>query len=200
MKSIEKKDYEFIANFKISMVIIFFIWFIHFVAKLFVGLQSFGIRPRTLDGLWGIFLSPFLHSQQGYGHILSNSSALFVLVFISLTLSRKLFFVSSLLIIALGGAGTWLFAESATLHIGASGWIYGLISFLFLTGIFHRNWKSILISLFVGMYYLLGTVSSLFQSLGQVILFQPETGISWEAHLFGFLAGIFSAWTFRKKS
>ncbi len=149
-----------------------------------IRLSHWGIYPRALDGLWGIVFSPFLHS--GYQHLVSNSLPMLALLTIT-TLFYKRVAVSSLVIITmLTGFLVWLFARS-TYHIGASGVVYGLVSFVFWTGVFRKNRKSIILSL---------VILTLFSGYFYGIVPDKE-GISWESHLFGGFAGILTAFAFR---
>ena len=145
------------------------------------GLDGLGIRPRSTGGLWGLLLAPFLHG--GFGHLAANTLPL--LVFAALLLVRGLrdFVVASLLITVLGGLGVWLVGASGTVHIGASGLIFGYLGFLLVAGFLDRSFTGILVSVGVGAAY--GGM------LWGVLPQQP--GVSWEGHLFGFLAGLFAA-------
>jgi len=177
---------KFNQNIQIAFGVVIILWLIHIINMVLpVDLRQFGLRPRHISSLWRIFTSPFLHG--GFGHLMANSSALFVLTLVSLTLSRKLTFMAVMMIMILGGAFTWLFASSHTIHIGASGIIFGLIGFLIFTGIFRHEWKALVISLVVLIFYG-GTLFSL-------LYYIP--GISWSGHFFGFFSGIFAAWRLR---
>ncbi len=145
------------------------------------GLDGLGIRPRTAGGLTGILLSPFLHA--GFGHLLSNTLPFIVLGWLVLLRETWHFFVVSAVVILVGGLGVWLFGRPMSVHVGASGLIFGLFGYLLLAGWFDRRISTILLSLFVAITY--GTM--IFGVL-------PTNGfISWEGHLFGFLAGALTA-------
>jgi membrane associated rhomboid family serine protease len=94
-----------------------------------------------------------------------------------------------LLIYLLSGLGVWLFARPHTHHIGASGVVYGLIAFVFWSGIFRRNLRSIVLALIVLVMY-----SGYFPGI-----VPGEAGISWESHLFGACSGILIAWIFKSR-
>lgn len=140
-------------------------------------LAQFGIRPRTLTGLWGIFSAPFLHGN--FRHLLANTAPFLVLG--GLVMVRRImdFFSVSLIVIVIGGLGTWLLGESGTNHIGASGLVFGYLGYLLLRGYFERSWLAITLSVFVAIVY----GSLLFGLLPTV----PH--ISWEGHLCGFIGG-----------
>ena len=145
-------------------------------------LQPNGIRPRTVSGLDGIAWSPFLHS--GFRHLISNSIPFAVLSALVLTRGARRYVTVSLVIIALGGAMVWLLAVSSNSnHIGASGWVFGLFGYLVAAVWFERRPLSILAAALALILY------------GSTILFGflPRPGLSWEGHLFGFLAGVVAA-------
>lgn len=146
------------------------------------SLQSNGIRPRTVSGLDGVIWSPFLHS--GFPHLISNSVPFFVLSLLTLTGGRARFIKASVIIIGLGGLAVWAFAfGSNENHIGASGWVFGLLGFLLAAALLEKRPLGIAAGLIALIFY------------GGTILtsFVPTSGISWEGHLFGFIAGMSAA-------
>jgi membrane associated rhomboid family serine protease len=172
-------------NIRIALLTVMLLWMIHVLDLLLpMDLRLYGLQPRRIDGLWGILAAPFLHG--GFGHLIANSGALFVLLTVSLSFSRKLTIMAVLIIFLLGGGLVWLFGSSNTVHIGASGVIFGLMGFLMFIGIFRREWNALLLSLAVFFFYG-GALLSL-------LIHQP--GISWTGHFFGFLSGVLAAsWT-----
>ena len=145
-------------------------------------LQRQGIRPRRVSGLDGIAWSPFLHG--GFRHLISNTVPFAVLSGLVLTRGARRYVAVSLVVIALGGGLVWLFAVSSNSnHIGASGWVFGLFGYLVAAVWFERRPVSILAAGIAVMLYG-GTV---------VFGFVPRPGLSWEGHLFGFLAGVVAA-------
>ncbi len=159
------------------------LWTIELVDWLVLAgsLDHFGIRPRTADGLVGIPLHPFLHL--GFTHLALNTIG--ILLFGGLVLVRdpRDFGMALLLGTFVGGAGVWLFGRPS-IHIGASGVVFALFGYLLLTGWFDRKPGAILLSITV----LLLWGSALFG------LSPLQVGVSWEAHLFGFVAGGLTAW------
>jgi membrane associated rhomboid family serine protease len=151
------------------------------------ALDGFGVVPRTAFGLIGIFLAPFLHG--GFPHLIANTVPLVALsFFIMLRRKRDLFYVSGITTV-IAGLGTWLIGASNSVHIGASGLVFGYLGYLMSRGIFERKVWSILGSLAVFLLY--------GGALFGVLPGQP--GISWEMHLFGFIGGVVSAkWLARK--
>jgi membrane associated rhomboid family serine protease len=134
-------------------------------------LARFGVRPRELAGLLGILLGPLLHG--GYAHLMANSLPLLVLG----TGMLYLYPNSALKVLPavyLGpGAAVWLLAKAGTLHVGASGLVYGLFSYIFVAGLIRRDRRAIAASLLV--FFLYGT------SVWGVLPIRP--GVSWETHL-----------------
>lgn len=149
------------------------------------ALDRFGIMPRRIVGLRGIVFAPFLHG--GFAHLAANSSVFAIFGGLILLRSRKEFAFVSVVGTLLGGLGVWLFGSLFTLgnavHIGASGVIFAYFGYLLFMGIFERKFGSILLSVALAIGY------------GSVVLgvLPGQEGVSWESHLFGFLAGVFCA-------
>jgi membrane associated rhomboid family serine protease len=143
-------------------------------------LNAWGIRPRTVAGLLGIPLSPFLHG--GIGHVLVNTLPFIILGWLAILHGTRVFLEVSVFVILLSGAGVWLFGRSAH-HVGASGLIFGYFGFLVARSYYERSLGSILVAFLTILLY--GGI------LWGVL---PITAhISWEGHLFGLLAGILAA-------
>lgn len=161
------------------------LWLIEVVDQLFFGggLDSFGVRPRSLTGLWGVVWAPFLHG--GFRHLLANTGPLLILGSIVM-LSRRLrdFFFISLIIALVGGLGAWLIGPRFSVHLGASGLIFGYFGFLLLAAYFERSCRAIAIALVVLMLYS-GIIWGVLPQGG---------GISWQTHLFGFIGGGLAAY------
>ena len=141
-------------------------------------LDAEGIRPRSSDGLSGILLAPLLHG--GYDHLAANSVPTLVFLFLVLLgdLARGL--VATLIIWMTAGVGTWIIAPPMTVHVGASGLIFGWLTYLLLRGFFARRlWQ---IALGVVLFVIYGGL------LWGVLPGQP--GISWQGHLFGAIGGV----------
>jgi len=161
------------------------LWVIH-IFKISSGypMGNFGLLPRDMSGIVGIFTSPFIHGS--FQHLMSNSVPLFMLSLLILLFYKKVAYQSMLLIYVLTGAAVWTFARDV-IHIGASGVVYGLVSFVFWTGLFRRNIKSIMLALIMLVLY----GSYVFGVLPN------QEGISWESHLCGGLVGILVAYWMR---
>ncbi len=145
------------------------------------GLNSvFGLIPRQLGGLDGILGMPVLHAS--FEHVTANTPPLLLMgALLAATATRALFAVNAV-IVGLGGALVWLLGSTA-IHIGASGLIFGWFGFLVTRGLVDRSLVALGIALLVGLLY--GSI------LWGVLPGQP--GVSWEAHLFGALAGSVAA-------
>jgi membrane associated rhomboid family serine protease len=150
-----------------------------------ISLSHFGLLPRKFSGLIGIVTAPLIHS--GFNHLASNTIPLLLLGIGILYFYPKSAFKIFSLVYIIPGIFVWFFARSAY-HIGASGLIYGFVSFLFFSGIIRRDTRSIALALVVTFLY------------GSIIwgIIPQNGGISWEYHLFGSLTGIACAFIFRK--
>ncbi|WP_240760029.1 rhomboid family intramembrane serine protease [Phytoactinopolyspora endophytica] len=150
-----------------------------------VDLDQYGIRPRSAEGLVGVVTAPFLHG--GFDHLIANSGAFLILGSL-VALTTKKFWPVTVGVALLGGLGTWLVAGANTNHIGASGLVYGFAAFLVAWGVLTRKVLSILVSVVVVLMY-----------GGFVVGVLPgQTGISWQGHLFGALAGLLMAFVLRR--
>lgn len=147
------------------------------------NLNEFGLKPRTLHGLIGIFTMPFLHD--GFNHVLGNTVPLVVLLsMLAFTRSNPKRIMICLTVMS--GVMLWVLGRPKV-HVGASGLIYGLAAYLMATGFFERKIASAIAAILVGVLY-----GSLFWGL------LPTAGqhVSWEGHLLGAVAGgVFAAQT-----
>lgn len=161
--------------------LVFLMWAIYFFeVSWYIDLSMLGIIPRSLPGLLGVVFSPMLHGT--FWHLTSNT---FPLLFLGTTLyffneriADQVFFYCYFLT----GFLVWLFARTS-IHIGASGLIYGLAFFLIFYGFFKKDFRSLFISAIVLLMY-----GSLFYGL---LPMQP--GVSWESHLLGGIVGFTTA-------
>lgn len=154
----------------------------HYTGKSFV---KYGVLPRTVQGLKGIICSPFIHSD--WKHLINNAIPIFVLLsvltFFYRTIANEVLLWSWLM------SGLWLWAIGRdSYHIGASGMLYALASFLFFSGLIRKHTRLMAISLVVVFLY------------GGMIwgIFPMKSHISWEGHLSGGFAGLILAFWFRK--
>jgi membrane associated rhomboid family serine protease len=149
-------------------------------------LNQFGIIPRNPNGLIGVFISPLLH--QDLNHLFNNLVGLSIFSLLTLAHGPRYFWRTSFTIIFLGGIAVWLMGRSS-IHIGASGWIFGLWALNIANAWYNRSFKTFLIALLI-IFFWGGMVVGVLPS-------QPN--VSFEAHLFGALAGIFAATRSQKK-
>ena len=146
------------------------------------SLDAQGIRPGMSDGLVGVLFAPFLHV--GWGHLLSNSGPLLVLGFLILLSGVGRWIAVSLVVAVVSGVGTWIFGGYGTIHLGASGLVFGWLVYLVVRGIFNRRPWQIVVGVVVFLYY--GSL------LWGVLPTTP--GVSWQGHLFGAVGGFLAAW------
>ncbi len=150
------------------------------------NLSWYGLFPRTLHGLIGILFSPLLHGD--LDHLISNTLPLLILGTIIFFFYRSIAFKVFFWVYLMTGLWVWA-AARGSYHIGASGLIYGFISFLFFSGVFRKDSRLLALSMFVVFVYG-GTIWGIFP-------FSPK--ISFESHFLGALAGLITAYNFRKE-
>jgi membrane associated rhomboid family serine protease len=145
-------------------------------------LDRYGIEPRDVDGLDGVVAAPFLHV--GFGHLLANTVPFVVMgAVIALEGPRRLVAVT-VIVGLISGFGTWLVATPGTVHLGASGIVFGYATYLLARGLFNRHGGQLAVGAAVALIWggaLLGGL-------------EPQRGISWQGHLFGAIGGVVAAW------
>jgi membrane associated rhomboid family serine protease len=160
------------------------IWLFEYVEN--VNLAWYGLYPRTVHGLLGIITAPLLHLD--FDHLWSNSIPLMILGPIIFYFYRPIAFQIFFWVYIMTGIWVWV-AGRPSYHIGASGIIYSFVSFLFFSGVFRKDSRLLAISMFVAFLYG-GTVWG---------MLPIQQGISFESHLLGALAGVITAYNFRKE-
>jgi membrane associated rhomboid family serine protease len=145
------------------------------------GLAIYGIAPRNLVGLRGILFAPLLHG--GFGHLMANTLPLITLGWLIMLQDTADFLWVTLIAMVVSGIGTWLVGATTSIHVGASGVIFGYFGFLLARGYFERSVSAIALALIVFALY--GSL------IWGVLPSQP--GVSWEGHLFGFIGGVVGA-------
>lgn len=155
----------------------------------FLLLRSYGTVPRTKIGLIGILSSPFLHS--GYKHLFSNMFPFFFLASLLFYSYKKMAAEALVFMYIFPGLLVWLSARDGN-HIGASGMVYALSSFLIVIGLLRKNMRSLALAFLVIFLYG-GLIWGIFPE------FFPEKSISWEGHLWGMITGIVLAFFYRKR-
>ncbi|MDH6245160.1 rhomboid family intramembrane serine protease [Mycobacterium sp. OTB74] len=155
-------------------------------------LNADGIRPLEADGLWGILWAPLLHAN--WAHLIGNTGPALVLGFLATLAGMGRFLAATLIIWIGGGLGTWLIgnigspAGVESVHIGASGLIFGWLTFLIVFGFFTRRAWQIVVGVVVLFIYggvLWGALPGTF-------------GVSWQGHLSGGIAGVYAAYLLSK--
>jgi len=177
---------KFIISVIVPVSFILILWIIK-LAEVITGisLANFGLYPHKISGLVGIIAAPLLHAS--FSHLISNSIPVLLLsggiIYFYPQSAFKVFALNYLV----PGIFVWFFGRPAY-HIGASGLIYGFVSFLFFSGIIRRDNRSIALALITTFLY------------GGIIwgVLPIDAEISWEYHLFGALTGIYCAILFRK--
>jgi membrane associated rhomboid family serine protease len=152
------------------------------------ALNHFGVIPRTEQGLWGILFAPFLHGS--VAHLAANSVSLLILGWLTLAFAgRKTFWIVSTAAALGSGLTAWTLGAPGTVHIGASGVIFGYLGYLMLSGWWARRVMPVLVSL--GVTVMWG---------GMVLGVLPgQVGISWQSHLGGFIGGVLAARALHKR-
>ena len=171
----------------VPLIAIVSIWLVYiFEIKFGYNFNKYGVYPQKLSGLKGIIFSPFLHSNTK--HLINNSVPLAVMLsslyFFYQQIANKVLFWG----VILSGFLTWVIGRPSY-HIGASGVVYFLVSFIFFSGIFRKYYRLVAVSLVVVFLY------------GSMVwyIFPVEEQISWEGHLSGFLVGLLIAFFYKNK-
>jgi membrane associated rhomboid family serine protease len=145
---------------------------------------AFGLIPRQLSGLDGVLGMPFLHGS--FEHLIANTPPLLLLGTLLAATATRALIAMNVVVVGLGGILVWLLGSSA-IHIGASGLVFGWFGFLITRGLVDRSPVTLGAAVLVGLVY------------GSIIwgVFPGQPGISWEAHLFGAVAGAAAAFMIR---
>jgi membrane associated rhomboid family serine protease len=171
-----------IAGVQIVLALLAAMWLLEVVdIALDHRLDQYGIEPREPDGLVGVVAAPFLHAD--FGHLIANTVPFVVLgIIIGLQGVARVLVVTGLVMLV-SGLGTWLIGPDNSLHIGASGIVFGYATYLLARGLFNRDLVEIAIGL--GVAAIWGTAL-----LGGLV---PQDGVSWLGHFFGAVGGVLAA-------
>lgn len=170
-----------------AFVFVLTLWLIKIIeAGLSMSFTNYGLHPLELSFWYGIFTYPFLHGD--FEHLYSNSIPLLVSMTGIFYFYRKIALDVILIIYVVSGFWLFLFGREGTVHVGASGLVYGFISFLFFMGVFRKERKALALALLLVFLY------------GSLLwgLFPLVERMSWEGHLSGFIAGLSLAIHYRK--
>jgi membrane associated rhomboid family serine protease len=184
--TLSEERQKFIRSLIFPSLFLFLLWLVKLIEL--VSEQDFyiyGIYPRELYGIKGIFLAPFLHS--GLNHLIDNSLPLFLLMVALFYFYHEIAFKVFILSFLITNIMVWLGAR-ASFHIGASGLIYSFASFLFFSGILRRYPRLVAISLLVVFLY------------GGLVwgLFPVDMSISFESHIYGAIVGLVLSFFYKK--
>ncbi len=171
-------------------IFVFIIWFVKALEVILdTSFAGYGMHPMYWKGIPGILTMPLIHA--GWKHLFANSIPLFLLAALLFYSYREIAWKVLILIYFLSGLWVWFLGDPGSVHIGASGVVYGLAAFLFTSGIIRREKTLMAITLLVAFLYG-GLIWGVFPQ------FFPKERISWEGHLMGLLAGTILAIYFRK--
>ena len=171
----------------VPLYFVLILWLVYwFEVKNGYNFNVYGIYPRSFKGLRGVILSPFIHGD--IKHLYHNSAPLFVLLFSLLYFYRDIAWKVLIYGTLLSGLMTWIIARKSY-HIGASGIIYLLFSFIFFSGIIRKNYRLVAVSLMVIFLY------------GSMVWYvlPVKENVSWEGHLSGFVFGLLLAIFYRNR-
>ena len=167
--------------FRPIILLIVAVWILHLVNAVTGGLlMPLGIEPRAFRGLDGVLAAPLLHGS--FSHLLSNTAGLAVLGGLVCIHSQSTFWRVTVFVTIFAGLATWALARTG-LHVGASSLVFGYFGYLVMRGFVERTPLALVIAVVVAVTYgglLYGVLPN-------------EKGVSWEGHLFGFLAGMLAA-------
>ncbi len=173
-----------VRGFLVSLGFVAVLWVSEIADAISGGaLDQYGIRPRSEDGLVGIAAAPLLHG--GFTHLEANTIPLLVLGFLVAASSVSRFVAVMACAWLVSGIGVWLVAPANSITLGASGLVFGLLTYLLVAGFLERNATRILVGVLVFFVYggiLLGVLPG-----------QP--GVSWQGHLFGAVGGVIAAYS-----
>jgi membrane associated rhomboid family serine protease len=168
--------------------IVLLMWLLELVNTLDSNkLDNDGIWARNFGRLWGIFTAPFLHVS--FAHLIANTIPfIFMGVIIALHGAKRLALVT-LIVIVVGGLGTWLIAPSHSVTVGASGVVFGYATYLLIRGLFDRSVLEVLVGIVVGVVWGGALISSVV----------PHYGVSWQGHVCGAIGGVVAAYALRRE-
>ncbi len=183
----DPERYDFLASIATGLLFVVPLLVVKWLEfKFDWNISKYGLYPRSIEGLVGIFTFPFLHAD--VSHLLSNTSSLFILVSMIRYFFPDLLWRITPVIFLVSGIGTWAIGREAY-HIGASGMVYGYGFAIFAAGIFSKNWRLLALSFLMVFLY-----GSMFWGV-----FPMEEKISWEGHLSGAIGGILSIFMFKSR-
>jgi membrane associated rhomboid family serine protease len=187
--ALERRTRRSVEGFELLAVLVAVMWIVEVVNALDANRldTAGGLYARNVDHLWAIFTSPFLHA--GFGHLIGNTIPfIFMGAIIALRGAGRLALVT-LIVIIVGGLGTWLISPSGIDTVGASGIVFGYAGYLLTRGLFDHSFGELLTGAVVGVLWGVVLIGSLI----------PHGHVSWEGHLTGALGGVIAAWLLARK-
>lgn len=183
----DSKRPGFLASGIIAARVVLVLWLV-FVAQMLISpINAWGIRPRSLESPQGLVIGHVLHGD--LQHLLHNSWAVLIFLWILVTWSPRLTWRASVIIMATCSISTWFIGAAGSMHIGASGLIFGYFSLILANGLFRGSIGCFFLALLVGLIY----GGGMYAGVSQVV-----DGVSWIMHASGLLGGVLSAWLLRK--
>lgn len=183
----EQKKFWF--KLKLALAIVSTWWFVAFLkAFLHFPYRNFGLAPKNIDQIYGIFSYPFIHGD--FEHLSNNTLSGFILFSALFLIYEKLSLKVLSIVYIFSGIILWFIGEPGSMHIGASSVIYGIGFFLFFSGMIIRDSANLALSLFMVVWY--GSM------VWGITPFTVEQGISWEGHLSGAIVGATLAFWFHR--
>ncbi|TVR14228.1 MAG: rhomboid family intramembrane serine protease [Planctomycetota bacterium] len=167
--------------------VVLLLWLVFLAQTVFTALNTWGIRPRSLEAPQGLIIGHFLHGN--LQHLLHNSWAVLIFLWILVRWSPRLTWRASILIMLTCSIATWSFGTVGSMHIGASGVIFGYFALIITNGLVRGSIGHFLLALLVGLLY----GGGIYAGVSQVV-----DGVSWIMHASGLMGGILSAWLLRK--
>jgi membrane associated rhomboid family serine protease len=186
--SLDRRDRRF-DGMVLLLAIVAVMWVLEVVDAVAPGnpLDEYGIEPRDPDGLPAIVSAPFLHV--GFGHLVANTIPFVAMgIVIALQGLRRLALVT-VIVALVSGLGVWFVGAENSIHLGASGVVFGYATYLLTRGVFNRAPLEIAVG--VGVALIWGTAL-----VGGLV---PQEGVSWQGHLFGAIGGVLAAWLLRRR-
>lgn len=185
-QTLQRYGTEAKERFRPLLIFVAIMWLVEIIDRLIFhgNLDRLGIEPRQLAGLRGIIFAPFLHGS--FAHLIANTIPFLILGFLIMARHKSHFLLISAVIVLLSGLGTWLIAPANTVHIGASGLIFGYFAFLVVNAWYERSFTAVILAMLVLVFYggLIGGI------------LPAGNGISWQGHIFGLMGGAVAAFYF----
>ncbi|TVR46732.1 MAG: rhomboid family intramembrane serine protease [Planctomycetota bacterium] len=171
-----------------ALSLIALLWCIFLLQVLFPGLIGWGLRPRSFEAPQGLVLAHVLHG--GVAHLVANTVPLFFLSWLLWVWSPVLALRSLLFSAASASLITWVFAPAGSIHIGASGLVFGCFGIILVNGLFRRSLGWSALAVLVALLYGGGLAAG---------ILAPDQGVSWAMHAGGFLGGAYAGWMWRDR-